>query len=144
MKAAVVVGASSGIGRATAQALARRHTRLVLAARSEESLAEVAAECAAVETLTVTVDVADEASVESLVKTAVARFGRIDVVVNTAAVVAYGKFEDVPADVFRRVIEVNLIGSANVARVALDQFRGRKRARSSSSAPCSARSSRRT
>jgi NAD(P)-dependent dehydrogenase (short-subunit alcohol dehydrogenase family) len=120
---AVVVGATSGIGRATAHALASRRAQLVLAARSEDSLAEVAAECAATETLTVTVDVADEASVESLMKAAVARFGRVDVVVNTAAVVAYGTFEDVPADVFRRVIEVNLIGSANVARTALNQFR---------------------
>jgi NAD(P)-dependent dehydrogenase (short-subunit alcohol dehydrogenase family) len=120
---AVVVGASSGIGRATAQALAHRGAQLVLAARSEDSLAEVAAECATTDTLTVTVDAADEASVESLIKAAVAHFGRVDVVVNTAAVVAYGKFEDVPAGVFRRVIEVNLIGSANVARASLHQFR---------------------
>jgi short-subunit dehydrogenase len=120
---AVVVGASSGIGRATAQALAHRGVQLVLAARSEDSLAAVAAECGATNSLTVTVDVADEASVESLIKTSVARFEQIDVVVNTAAVVAYGEFQDVPADVFRRVIEVNLIGSANVARAALHQFR---------------------
>jgi short-subunit dehydrogenase len=123
MTVVVIVGASSGIGRATAQALARRSAQLVLAARSEHSLAEVAAECATTDTLTVTVDVADETSVESLIKSAVARFGRVDVVVNTAAVVAYGTFEDVPADVFRRVMEVNLIGSANVARSALHQFR---------------------
>jgi NAD(P)-dependent dehydrogenase (short-subunit alcohol dehydrogenase family) len=120
---AVVVGASSGIGRATAHALAKRGTKLVLAARSEESLAEVAAECTKSETLTVAVDVAAEESVDALVKATVARFGQIDVVVNTAAVVAYGTFEDVPADVFRRVIEVNLVGSANVARAALHQFR---------------------
>lgn len=123
MTVAVIVGASSGIGRATAHALAHRGAQLVLAARSENSLTEVAAECATTDTLTVTVDVADEASVEALIKAAVARFGHVDVVVNTAAVVAYGAFEDVPADVFRRVIEVNLLGSANVARSTLHQFR---------------------
>jgi NAD(P)-dependent dehydrogenase (short-subunit alcohol dehydrogenase family) len=120
---AVVVGASSGIGRATAHALAQRGTQLVLAARSEDSLSEVAAECSSTETLIVTVDIADEESVAALVKAAVARFGHVDVVVNTAAVMAYGKFEDVPAHVFRRVVEVDLIGSANVARATLHQFR---------------------
>ena len=123
MTVAVVVGASSGIGRATAHALAQRGTQLVLAARSEDSLAEVAAECSSTETLIVTVDIADEESVAALVKAAVARFGHVDVVVNTAAVMAYGKFEDVPAHVFRRVVEVDLIGSANVARATLHQFR---------------------
>jgi NAD(P)-dependent dehydrogenase (short-subunit alcohol dehydrogenase family) len=120
---AVVVGASSGIGRATAQALAERGTLLVLAARSEESLAEVAVECAATEVVTQPVDIADEGSLDALIKTAVDRFGRVDVVVNSAAVMAYGKFEDVPGHVFRKVVEVDLLGAANVARAALPQFR---------------------
>ena len=54
---------------------------------------------------------------------AVASFGRVDAVVNTAAAVGYGRFEDIPAEVYDRVIGTNLLGTANIARAALRQFR---------------------
>ena len=63
------------------------------------------------------------AAVDALFETAAARFGRVDAVVNTAAAVGYGRFEDVPAEIFDRVITTNLLGTANVARAALRQFK---------------------
>ena len=54
---------------------------------------------------------------------AIERFGRVDAVVNSAAAVGYGRFEDVPAEVFDRVIVTNLLGTANVARASLRRFR---------------------
>lgn len=123
----VVVGASSGIGRATAHELARRGDRLVLASRSGAVLAEVARECVAVggtEPLVVPVDVTDRPGVERLVAAATERFGRVDAVVNTAAVLAYGRFHEIPADVFDRVLAVDVLGTANVARAALAAFDG--------------------
>lgn len=118
----VVTGASSGIGRAAAKAFAARGDRLVLAARSEGDLHQVAAECGGTP-LIVPTDVTKRADLEALRDATVAEFGQIDVWADTAAVMAYGRFEDVPAEVFDRVITTDLLGSANVARVALGQFR---------------------
>jgi NAD(P)-dependent dehydrogenase (short-subunit alcohol dehydrogenase family) len=121
----VVTGASSGIGRATARAFARQGAALVLAARSPAGLAEVEKECIkdGAETLTVPTDVADASAVDALFDAAVARFGRVDVVVSSAAVVAYGEVSEIPVEVFDRVISTNVTGTVNIARTAIDRFR---------------------
>jgi NAD(P)-dependent dehydrogenase (short-subunit alcohol dehydrogenase family) len=121
----VVTGASSGIGRATAVACARRGDRVVLAARSPRGLRAAERECVAAgatATLVVPTDVLDEAAVAGLARAAVDRFGRIDVWVECAAVMAYGRFLDVPTEVFRRVVETNVFGTAHAARAALPVF----------------------
>src|SRR5687767_2399088 len=118
----VLTGASSGIGRAAALAFAARGDRLVLAARGLADLEQVAARCGG-SPLVVPTDISDRAQVERLAEAAVAQFGRIDVWADSAAVMAYGKFEDVPADVFDRVVTTDLLGTANVARAALGVFR---------------------
>jgi NAD(P)-dependent dehydrogenase (short-subunit alcohol dehydrogenase family) len=127
----VITGASSGIGRATALACARRGDRVVLAARSPEGLAAAERECRATgaETLVVPTDVSDADAVDALLAVAATRFGRVDAVVHSVTVVAYGRFEDVPVEVFDRAVEITLIGAANVARAALREFRARGRGR---------------
>jgi len=121
----VVTGASSGIGRATALKLAGSRADLVLAARSATSLEEVANECRALgaEVLPVVADVIHEADVERVLEAATSRFGGVDGWVHTAAVMAYGRFEDVPSETFRRVVDTNVHGSVHAARTALRQFR---------------------
>jgi short-subunit dehydrogenase len=121
----LILGASSGIGRATAHQLAARGCRLVLAARSEESLERVRQECVgrgAGDVLVVPTDVGDRQAVDALFAVAAERLGRIDAVVHAATVLAYGVFEEVPPDVFDRIITTNVIGTTNVARGALRRF----------------------
>ncbi len=118
----VLTGASSGIGRAAALAFAARGDRLVLAARDEAGLTTVAEECGG-EPLVVPADVTRAEQVEAVAAAALERHGRIDVWVDTAAVMAYGKFEDLPPEVFDRVVTTDLLGPANVARSALRVFR---------------------
>ncbi|GIG30703.1 SDR family NAD(P)-dependent oxidoreductase [Cellulomonas marina] len=130
----LVLGASSGIGRATAHRLAARGDAVVLASRSAEALAEVERECRArrprrrpVDTggpdvLVVPTDVSDRAAVHRLFEAAWAAHGHVDAVVHAPAVVAYGRFHEVPADVFDQVIATNLLGTANVAREAMARF----------------------
>ena len=118
----VLTGASSGIGLAAATLCAARGDRLVLAARGRAGLERLAEEIDP-GALVHTVDISDRVSVEALADAAVARYGRIDVWLDTAAVMAYGTFEDLPPEVFDQVIATDLIGSANVARAALRVFR---------------------
>lgn len=120
----VITGASSGMGRAAALKLARQGDRVVVAARRGGALEQLARECAASagESMAVAVDVAAEGEVERLVSEALARFGRIDAWVHTAAVAAFGRFWETPTSAMRRVVEVDLFGSMLVARAAVRQF----------------------
>ncbi|MEV4489495.1 SDR family NAD(P)-dependent oxidoreductase [Micromonospora coxensis] len=121
----VITGATSGIGRAAAVEFAGRGDRLVLAARSPETLARVRQECeeAGAQAHDVPTDVTAPGALDALAAAAVERFGRIDVWVHTAAVMAYGRFEEIPAEVFEQVVRTDLLAAAGAARVALRQFR---------------------
>ncbi|WP_068691823.1 SDR family oxidoreductase, partial [Thermobifida halotolerans] len=128
-RVAVVTGASSGIGRATALALAGRGAAVVAAARGEEALGEVVLECRARggRALAVPTDVADPESVETLARRTVEEFGRIDVWVNAAAAAVFGPFSRIPLVDFRRVVDVNLMGCVHGTRAALPRMRERGR-----------------
>ncbi|MDY0909393.1 SDR family NAD(P)-dependent oxidoreductase [Microbacterium sp. CFBP9034] len=121
----VITGASSGIGRATAQAYARRGARLVLASRSRAALETVAQECRALggEAMVVPTDVSHEGELRALAAAAVAEYGRIDVWVGNAGVFSYGAFEQIPSRTFRQIIETNLMGQISGARAVLPYFR---------------------
>lgn len=124
---ALIVGASSGIGRSTAHRLAADGWDLVLAARAPAPLEAAADECrsSGATVLTVPTDVTDADAVTALFKAALDRFPRLDAVVHTAAVVGYGRFADVPVEVFEQAITTNLLGTARVARAALAHFEER-------------------
>jgi NAD(P)-dependent dehydrogenase (short-subunit alcohol dehydrogenase family) len=122
----VITGASSGIGRAAALRFARRGSTLALCSRSGTALKEIAAECeaAGATVLAQELDVSSEDSVEAFAALTVERFGRIDVWVNNAGVIAYGEFLEIPSDVFRQVINTNLMGQVHGARSAMRRFKG--------------------
>lgn len=121
----VITGASSGIGRAAALAFAKRGASVVVAARRERPLQEVADQCVSLggRSLIVPTDVTNEEAVQNLARRAVEQFGRIDVWVNNAAVSLLALFEQAPPEAFRRVIETNLFGYIHGARAALPYFR---------------------
>jgi len=119
---AIVTGASSGIGRAVARELARHGARLVLIARREDRLREVAQQIEAdgggrVEL--VAGDVTDPQIRCQALEAAEANFGGLDVLVNNAGIGAMGLFEDADPDRLRRVMEVNFFALVEMTRAAL-------------------------
>ena len=123
--AVVVTGASSGIGLGAALRFAREGARLALVAREPQDLRGVVARCEELgaEAFGVSADVSVPGEAERVAAAAEERFGRIDTWVNCAAVMAYGEFEEIPEEVFRKVIETNLLGQVDGARAALARFR---------------------
>jgi NAD(P)-dependent dehydrogenase (short-subunit alcohol dehydrogenase family) len=115
----VITGASSGIGRITARRFAEAGARVVLAARDTTALEELAATLGSERAIAVPTDVADEAGVKALAQRAVAAFGGIDTWVNNAGISVYARFEEIPADEFRRVVEVDFFGQVYGCRTAV-------------------------
>jgi short-subunit dehydrogenase len=117
----VITGASSGIGLATAHAAAAQGARLVLAARSGDTLEQVVADLTAdgCEAISVAADVSDRTQVESIAQQAIARFGRIDTWVNDAGLSIYGRLQEVSEEDSRRLFDINFWGVVNGSLVAL-------------------------
>ncbi|MGW6728635.1 oxidoreductase [Nocardia sp. NPDC055029] len=118
-KIALVTGASSGIGEATARKLATLGYTVYGAARRTDRLQKLAAD--GIRPLAM--DVTDEASVRAGIEHIVAETGRIDVLVNNAGYGSYGAVEDVPLDEARYQFEVNVFGAARLAQLALPHMR---------------------
>jgi len=134
MKTFVITGASDGIGAEIARQLARAHGAqgaLVLAARNAERLESVAAECRTLgsETLVVPTNVAEEAQCRALIDQSVARFGRIDALINNAGVSAHALFADVKAQDlhwYETLMKVNLWGAVWCTHAALPYLKDGK------------------
>lgn len=111
-RVAVVTGASSGIGEATARALCREGYAVALAARREDKINEL---CASLsddggKALAVPTDVSDEDSARKLIETTKAEFGRVDVLVNNAGVMLLGPIGGANTEDWRTMVNVNLLG----------------------------------
>jgi len=137
----VITGATSGVGRATAHAFARRRAIPVLVARDRAALDAVVLECSrlrpspggadapdgdggsAVAAIAVAGDVGVADDVERIRATAVERFGRIDVWVNGAGILTAGVLGDESTAEVERLVQTNVLGTALCSRTALTQFR---------------------
>ncbi len=111
---AVVVGGAGGIGEAIAMGLGQHGAKVVVASRSIESLQKVAdriKEQTGTETEAITVDVTDEASMESLVKEVVKRFGTVDILVNAMGVNIKRDALEYPMEDWERIFDVNVKGT---------------------------------
>lgn len=123
-KAAIVTGASKGIGKAIAEALVEEGAWVAICARSEDELAAAAEEIAEDEVLAVQADVTDDADVEHLIGETVDAFGTVDILVNNVGTTgSFERLENVPREEWETVIEASLISTVSVTKEALPYLR---------------------
>ena len=125
-QAALITGASAGIGRATARILAREGASVALLARREDRLEDLADEIEAdhgVETLVAPADVTDEDAVEDAVERTADAFGGIDVVVSNAGVNRIGDVETLSTEKYRQIMSVNCDGTFFLTRAVMPHLR---------------------
>jgi NAD(P)-dependent dehydrogenase (short-subunit alcohol dehydrogenase family) len=127
-KAIIVTGATSGIGRATAEAFGREKAALVLVGRNEAALAEVARAVAAAGGRAVTCrdDVTRAEAADKIVGTAVDAFGGVDVLVNAAGVIASGTLDQTTDATWEQMLAVNLTAPFRLMRAASPRLAARK------------------
>jgi short-subunit dehydrogenase len=124
-RVAIVTGASSGVGWQTAQRLAEAGASVCVTARRLEPLQDL---CRLIEFVggkahAVACDVTDDAQVRRVVDECIERFGHVDVLVNNAAVQAYGYFDQLEWEAIQRTFDVNAFGAMRFARAVLPHFR---------------------
>ncbi|MER8187180.1 SDR family oxidoreductase [Kitasatospora sp. NPDC094015] len=117
-RTAVVTGAASGMGAATARLLAANGARVAVLARRTDRLTELAAELTAAggTALAVTADITDQASVDAAAEAVHATYGPVDLVVNNAGVMLPNPLADGRLDEWTRMIDTNLTGALRVLR----------------------------
>jgi NADP-dependent 3-hydroxy acid dehydrogenase YdfG len=127
-KVVVITGASSGLGEATARYLAERGATVVLGARRAERLRALADEIAGTggKATALVTDVTDAAQVQALVDTAVAQYGRIDVILNNAGVMPHSPLERRKIDDWNRTIDINIKGVLYGIAAALPHMQRQK------------------
>jgi short-subunit dehydrogenase len=125
----VLTGASAGVGRATALALAERGCKIGLIARDQQALEDVrlAVEAAGGQALALPLDVADAAAVEAAADRVETELGPIDTWINAAMVTVFSPVSEMTADEFRRVTEVTYLGYVHGTLAALKYMRPRDR-----------------
>jgi NAD(P)-dependent dehydrogenase (short-subunit alcohol dehydrogenase family) len=122
----LITGASSGIGRAIALQLAREGARLALAARTPEPLERVAAECrdAGAEAIAIAGDVGAREDCERMVRSAIERFGRLDMLIANAGISMRARFDEITdPTLFERVMRINYLGAVWCTMAALPELK---------------------
>jgi len=124
-RVALVTGASSGIGEAAAIALAAAGATVAVSARRADRLQELVKkiEAAGGKALALPGDVSNEAVAKGAVADTVKRFGRIDILVNSAGVIQLGKVENANTEEWRRVLDINLMATLYTCAAAIDHMR---------------------
>jgi NADP-dependent 3-hydroxy acid dehydrogenase YdfG len=127
-KVALVTGASSGIGEATALALAKAGAKVAIAARRADRLATLARSIEAVggSALEIVADVTRPGDIERMIDAVVKNFARLDILVNNAGVMLLSPVAEASTDDWRRMIELNLIALMETTKAALPQLKTSK------------------
>jgi NADP-dependent 3-hydroxy acid dehydrogenase YdfG len=128
-KVVAITGASKGIGAELARQLAAKGASVVLAARGEKELEEVAEECRKLgaKVVTVKADVTQDRDCQAIVSGAVVAFGRLDVLVNNAGATMWARFEDIKdVSILKAIMDVNYMGAVYCTKHALPRLRETK------------------
>ncbi|AWA30318.1 short-chain dehydrogenase [Flavobacterium magnum] len=124
-KTVVITGASSGVGRAAAEAFAAEGAQVVIVARGREGVTETVAQCRAAGAVAIGIcaDMSVAEDVQRVAQEALRLNNRIDIWVNNAGVMASGQFEEIPMDIHEQVIKTNLFGYMHGAYEAIKIFK---------------------
>ena len=127
-KVAIITGAGRGIGQATAVKFAREGAKVVVCDLSAESIADTFKQCEAIgaQTLGAVANVTDSKSLQAMVQATLAKFGRIDCLVNNAGIVADAQMKNMTDEQFDKVIAVNLKGVFNATKAVVDTMLAQK------------------
>jgi NAD(P)-dependent dehydrogenase (short-subunit alcohol dehydrogenase family) len=128
-KAAIITGAGSGIGRATAVELSKLGCAITLVGRRRSELEETAALCS--QSLVLDADITDKGKCARVVSSAVERFGRLDALIHCAGFAPVVRIDEITGEVWRQIVDTNLSAAIYLASAAWGAFRN-KRAGSSS------------
>jgi 3-oxoacyl-[acyl-carrier protein] reductase len=126
-RTAIITGAASGIGRATAELMASRGFRLALVDRSLGGLEQTAATCGKDNSAYFVCDVTDEAAVTLAVEHICKQFDPVDILVNCAGIARYAPFAELAPDDWRRMFDVNVMGTLFCTRAVLPEMIARGR-----------------
>lgn len=126
-KTIIVTGASSGIGEATARRLAKEGNNIILAARSEDTLENIADELNDTDgtAMAFPVDVTNRKRMKQMVKKAIDEFGQVDAIVNNAGIMPLSMMKNTHEDEWEQMIDVNIKGVLNGISAVMDHFRER-------------------
>ncbi|MBI3935013.1 MAG: SDR family oxidoreductase [Acidobacteria bacterium] len=125
-RVALVCGASSGLGRAVATALAREGVKVVVCARTVEKLEKAAEDIRKVtsgDAFPIAADVSKPAEVKTLVAKTVDHFGKLDILVCNAGGPPFGQFLDQPEDAWLKAVELNLLSTVHLCREAVPHMK---------------------
>lgn len=120
-KVVIITGASSGIGEATAELLAKQKASLVLVGRNIENLAKVANKCEsdANDVLSIVADVTVETEAKRIIDETIGKFGKLDILVNSAGIIEVGSIETSSLDQYDHVMNVNVRAIFELTRLAI-------------------------
>jgi short-subunit dehydrogenase len=124
-KVSIITGASAGIGLATARLFAEKGAKVVMAARSAEKLAIIAAELEAQgsEVLATPTDIRKRDEADRMVRWAQERYGRIDILINNAGQAAAGNVAEVSLEDFRAIMDLNVFGALHAIQAVVPKMR---------------------
>ena len=127
-KVAIITGSSLGIGRTLAFEMAKQGAKIVLNARNPERLAKVqkTMQNAGFESIAIAGDVSKMEDCQKMIDAAVESFGKVDILINNAGIATEGTVEELDPDVFRKVMNVNYLGSVYPTKAALPLLRKTK------------------
>ena len=123
LTALLVTGATSGIGRAAAELALSRQERVVATGRNLEPIQDLQSQYSPSQLLLLKLNVMSKQNIVEAFAKAKDAFGRVDVVLNNAAIACFGEVEGTSQDMARTIFEINFWGAANVAREAVRFFR---------------------